>query len=685
MIILLSRYIYTFNRRDLNGNAVLYPEHHDSLDIGMLHEDEAQDRKMVITFFKDNSELILPTTIKFEDVTSTNDVSYNALHPSLKLIEDFRIANEKRFVPTLEAPDTRIAPAAPEVRLTEKISHPVPLVESWKAPEHLRRGDHSGYLFTSRDLLQDLARRRLEDDTTFKNHAAEDGNGICPYQYKVYVYPLDPSLSVVRLAEEARTNRSMHVCRKCILEQFALEYVFHDFFTQFCGRTEDPEEADFFYLPIVRDAEYRWNMHLKMKGAKDPSQAEKAILSLIEKNDSKPWQSYFGTTMEYWNRKNGADHIFIMPAPVTNFRHESNARGFFHFMMHLHAPIFVGLEYSIHFVTEYPICAVTKNIVVPYPIVDPDLYSGKYIQRYEVNMNLKKTALLFYSGGLHGECTPVRKAMREIMNNGSQLPGNIVPRIKKKDSHDREIGFFSSIFCPIPVGDSPSSKRMYDVLNFNCIPVVVSDDIVWAFSPQTGGKLDPSTYSIQIPQCIVHWPLERVLQRYDRTSFPTRLPSGRFIYDILLEIHAQNLASESAVPGELNRNMYYDGIYINPLIQLLQRISEKDIASLQLGGRNAASYFLYYAIDPTMRTHNDANIIPLALRTLPNGGAIDMFSYQLQRIKDTNVSLIYELCMAEKKQPHAYIGHFRCDREMGVTKPVTRLRSQVPFPLALNR
>ena len=36
-------------------------------------------------------------------------------------------------------------------------------------------------------------------------------------------------------------------------EQFALEYVVHDFFTQFCGRTADPEEADFFYLPIIRD------------------------------------------------------------------------------------------------------------------------------------------------------------------------------------------------------------------------------------------------------------------------------------------------------------------------------------------------------------------------------------------------------------------------------------------------
>ena len=29
----------------------------------------------------------------------------------------------------------------------------------------------------------------------------------------------------------------------------------------------------------------------------------------------------------------------------------------------------------------------------------------------------------------------------------------------------REEGFQSAVFCPIPIGDSPSSKRMYDVLN----------------------------------------------------------------------------------------------------------------------------------------------------------------------------------------------------------------------------
>ena len=32
------------------------------------------------------------------------------------------------------------------------------------------------------------------------------------------------------------------------------------------------------------------------------------------------------------------------------------------------------------------------------------------------------------------------------------------------------------------------------------MPVVLSDDLVWAFSTDTGGFLDPRSYSIQLPQ-----------------------------------------------------------------------------------------------------------------------------------------------------------------------------------------
>ena len=67
----------------------------------------------------------------------------------------------------------------------------------------------------------------------------------CKYDFKVFVYPLPGHIPPVRLAEEARRNRTLHICQKCILEQFSLEYVVTDFLTQFCGRTQNPEEADF--------------------------------------------------------------------------------------------------------------------------------------------------------------------------------------------------------------------------------------------------------------------------------------------------------------------------------------------------------------------------------------------------------------------------------------------------------
>ena len=76
--------------------------------------------------------------------------------------------------------------------------------------------------------------------------------------------------------------------------------------------------------------------------------------------------------------------------------------------------------------------------------------------------------MLFYHGGNHGECVTVRKALSTIMQN-KQIA------IQRGD-RKREFGFQSSIFCPIPIGDSPSSKRMCDVMHFGCIPVIVSDE-----------------------------------------------------------------------------------------------------------------------------------------------------------------------------------------------------------------
>ena len=106
----------------------------------------------------------------------------------------------------------------------------------------------------------------------------------------------------------------------------------------------------------------------------------------------------YNYTIKYIIKKELYDHIIIMPAPVTNLKHETSRRGFFHYLIHLLNPLFISLEYSKSFIFEYPICSKIKNIIVPYPSIDNDLFSGKYfhiekneIENYYDKLNIQIT------------------------------------------------------------------------------------------------------------------------------------------------------------------------------------------------------------------------------------------------------------------------------------------------------
>jgi hypothetical protein len=464
----------------------------------------------------------------------------------------------------------------------------------------------------------------------------------CRYRFKVYVYPIPTELASVRLGEEARQNGTLHICHKCILEQFSLEYIIYDFFTQFCGRTDNPDEADYFYLPLVRDAEYRLTMEEKGPRKRAPSPTEQALLDVIEKGNFAKWLEVFQVSDKYWKARSGADHIIVMPAPVTNLRHESSKRGYFHYMVHLYPPIFVGVEYSASFIREYPVCATKKNIMVPYPTTDHELYNGKLIHEGSV----KRENLIYYAGGVHGDCVEIRQAMKRVMINSTRIPG-VVPDVKSNMA-EREHGFRAAVFCPIPVGDSPSSKRMYDVMNFGCIPVVLSDDLVWAYDSFTGGTLNRSTFSFQMPQAVVQFSAEKLLARYK--SEPHKfgyLPSGESLYEILVRANKE---------GAAYRTVNGISVYVNPLVQILERISKDDIAFLQRGVAAAAPSYRFYSMNSSMSS------IPTAKHAFPDGGAMEIFADMIQAHKDRGIVNVYKECKAEKERPgHGYLHRYPCE------------------------
>lgn len=467
----------------------------------------------------------------------------------------------------------------------------------------------------------------------------------CPYDFKVYVYDIPSDLSSVKLAEDARISQTLHICKKCILEQFSLEYILFDFFTQFCGRTFNPLEADYFYLPIIRDADYRVAMQPGGRG-RAPSPTEVALLNILEKKDSTAWKDTFNITDNFWLEKGGSDHIIVMPAPVTNLRHESSQRGFFHYMSHLHTPIFLALEYSKSFIEEYPVCSTKKNIVLPYPTTDPDLFNGKYFSN-EVDRN----ALIYYTGGMHGDCVEVRKALQNLWHNSSKLTG-IIPKKIHASHGDREFGFRAAQFCPIPIGDSPSSKRMYDVIHFGCIPVVLSDDLIWALSDQTQGPVNHSSFSIQLPQSVVQFPIELLLKKFKtkKETFGVLPISGKYLFDLLEESYQ-------------NSPLYENNIYINPLIHILRKIPVEDIIYLQENLITASNLYRFYQMNSSM------NIIPTSAHIYPDGGAIDALSKELSKRKHLGIENIRDACLQERsRKDHKYIGKYPCEKKIDFSR-----------------
>jgi len=97
-------------------------------------------------------------------------------------------------------------------------------------------------------------------------------------------------------------------------------------------------------------------------------------------------------------------------------------------------------------------------------------------------------------------------------------------------------------------------------------------------------------------------------------------------------------------------------VYVNPLVQILQRVSEEDIASLRLGAQHAAQYYRYYLMNVSMRS------IPTAVHAYPDGYALDMLAAALQVRKISGTENIRTACVKERRdRKHRYVDRYHCD------------------------
>lgn len=185
------------------------------------------------------------------------------------------------------------------------------------------------------------------------------------------------------------------------------------------------------------------------------------------------------------------------------------------------------------------------------------------------------------------------------------------------------------------------------------MPVILSDDCLWAYSKDTGGMLDPRSFSLQFPQRIVQRTATQLLNEglaIRNHSFLIKLlPSSNRTLIQLLEDVAVDEFHETT-------NSKQDFRGINTLIRVLLKVPDDDFHLLQQGLRKASHHYSYYAFNRSL------DIIPTANHIFPTGGAIDIIAQQLSIRKNRGLPRIYEECQQERNRPgHRYIGKYPCE------------------------
>jgi len=431
-----------------------------------------------------------------------------------------------------------------------------------------------------------------------------------PIYRKVYVYPSpgenewtgqvlsDYGASITswpwqEIDNQTRAKGSNHYHPYSMHGQFATELLVREIFTHpaSCLRTHDPEEADLFYVPYLPSVEF----HAGVKGrppSHKTSRFAQALLDVLERKYD-GWESSFGLTAKYWKRKQGADHILVFSEPLQGLTHPKNRRGNYHFIhsqKQLSPPIIISVELSTTFVQMYPHCAA-KNILLPYPVTDGNLFNGKLrkeaadmiqsknltsartalpteIDLYQTNDQQARPIAQWYRAGVHGSCAPLRVAMRRDFKCTPSY------RIHKELGSTYPRGMHMATFCPCPTGDSASAKRMFDAVLAGCIPLILSDDFVWPFTTE----IEPALH----------------LRPLD---FSLRWPAASF--------------SDTKYKQDCSiRNSSDLGIQ-----ERLELISKEEIRRLRNGLGKAAHTYSYYG------HRDDLPSNPLRERILPDGGA----------------------------------------------------------------
>jgi len=260
----------------------------------------------------------------------------------------------------------------------------------------------------------------------------------------------------------------------CAHGQWGTEVLFHRFFQHAACRTLDPEEADFFYVPVYSTCIY---VQRNVKG--DGEAAQLLWDPLVRFLDRSPW----------FRRRNQRDHIFL-------FADGQSARIWDSYDLIRGEAILLMTESKCptwdepirRYTDVKPCSSGWKDVIVPG---HTDHARAHEMLRHNRPSEERDLLMTFHgrhpgSHDVYRSCKVRARVLEMADMDGVDVGGFVEDYLERKGR---------SHFCLIPGGTSPWTNHLYESFFCGCIPVILSDEYEVA-----------SQHTLEWPRFSIKWP-----------------------------------------------------------------------------------------------------------------------------------------------------------------------------------
>ncbi|XP_010535629.1 PREDICTED: probable glucuronoxylan glucuronosyltransferase F8H [Tarenaya hassleriana] len=267
---------------------------------------------------------------------------------------------------------------------------------------------------------------------------------------KIYIYDLPEKYNSDWVASSDR----------CATHLFAAEVSVHRALLSAAAvRTTEPEDADFFFLPVYVSCNFSTS-----NGFPSLGHARSLLRSAVD---------YVATKHPFWNRTRGSDHIFVASHDFGACFHAMENKaiedGIPEFMKN-------SIILQTFGVTHDHPCQDVEHVVIP-PYIPPESLR-RTLDRAPANG--RRDIWAFFRGKM--EVNPKNisghfygKGVRTVILKKFAGDRRFYLRRRRFAGYQSEI--VRSVFCLCPLGWAPWSPRLVESVVLGCVPVLIADGI----------------------------------------------------------------------------------------------------------------------------------------------------------------------------------------------------------------